>query len=101
MLDYKDSLMLKLITIAASETENGETTAPVHNALTLNNLLAAVVFAVIGVLVFLLVYWVIVKVAPFSIRKEIEEDHNTSLAIIIGAALIGIAIIIAAAIHGG
>jgi uncharacterized membrane protein YjfL (UPF0719 family) len=39
-------------------------------------------------------------VAPFSVKKEIEEDHNTSLAIIIGAVIIGVAMIIAAAIHG-
>ena len=57
--------------------------------------------AAIGVVVFLLVFWVIVKISPFSVRKEIEEDQNSALAIIVGAGLIGIAIIIGAAIHGG
>ena len=33
-------------------------------------------------------------------RKEIEEDQNTSLAVLIGSVIIGIAIIIAAAVHG-
>jgi len=51
--------------------------------------------------VFLIVFWVVVKICPFSVRKEIEEDHNTALSMILGAGLIGIAIIIAAAIHGG
>ena len=37
---------------------------------------------------------------PFSIRKEIEDDQNTALGIVIGSMLIGIAIIIAAAIQG-
>lgn len=64
-------------------------------------ILAAVIFTVIGVVVFLIVFWAIVKLTPFSVRKEIEEDQNTSLAIIVGSVLIGIAIIIAAAIHGG
>ena len=41
------------------------------------------------------------KVAPFSVRKEIEEDQNTALGIIIGSMIIGLAIIIGAAIHGG
>ena len=35
-----------------------------------------------------------------SIRKEIEDDQNTSLAIIIGSVIIGIALIVAAAVHG-
>lgn len=77
---------------------DGET--PVRHPITGEYLLAAVVFAAIGVAVFLLVFWLIVKVSPFSVRKEIEEDQNISLAIIIGAVMIGIAIIIAAAIHG-
>ena len=42
----------------------------------------------------------IVKASPFSIRKEIEDDQNTALAIIIGAVIIGVALIIAAAVHG-
>jgi len=32
-------------------------------------------------------------------KKEIEEDQNTALAIIIGAIMIGLAMIISAAIH--
>lgn len=60
----------------------------------------AVVFSLIGLAFFALTFYVIVKVAPFSVRKEIEEDQNTSLAIIIGSLIIGIALIIAAAIHG-
>ena len=93
--------MLNTLTIlaqAASSTNGGE--PPVRNPMTLVNLGGAVVFAAIGVAVFLLVFWLIVKVTPFSLRKEIEEDQNTSLAIIIGSVMIGIAIIIAAAIHG-
>jgi uncharacterized membrane protein YjfL (UPF0719 family) len=39
-------------------------------------------------------------VTPFSIRKEIEEDQNIALGIVIGAMLLGIALIIAAAING-
>ncbi len=60
----------------------------------------ALVFSVIGLAFFALAFFVIVKVSPFSVRKEIEEDQNTSLAIIIGAVILGIAVIVAAAIHG-
>jgi uncharacterized membrane protein YjfL (UPF0719 family) len=41
-----------------------------------------------------------VLVSPFSVKKEIEDDQNNALAIIIGALIIGISIIIAAAING-
>ncbi|MCA1593468.1 MAG: DUF350 domain-containing protein [Acidobacteria bacterium] len=58
------------------------------------------IFTVFGLLVFGLAYAIIVKVTPFSIRKEIEDDQNTALAIVIGAVIIGISLIIAAAIHG-
>ena len=63
-------------------------------------LLTTAIFTVFGLLVFGLAYMVIVKASPFSIRKEIEDDQNTALAIIIGAVIIGVALIIAAAVHG-
>ncbi len=61
----------------------------------------SIVFVTIGLLVFGIAFFLITKLAPFSIRKEIEEDQNTSLGIVIGAVIVGLAIIIAAAIHGG
>ncbi len=62
-------------------------------------LLTTVIFTVFGLLVFGLAYMIIVKATPFSIRKEIEDDQNTALAIIIGSVIIGVALIIAAAVH--
>lgn len=59
-----------------------------------------VVFVVIGLIVFALAFLVIAKATPFSVRKEIEEDHNVALAIVIAAVIVGSALIIAAAIHG-
>lgn len=58
------------------------------------------IFVFIGLLFFALAFAVLGKASPFSIRKEIEEDQNIALGIVIGAVLIGIAIIIAAAIGG-
>ena len=63
-----------------------------------NHVLAALIFAAVGLVAFCASVWVISKITPFSVRKEIEEDQNTSLAIIIGAMIIGMSIIIAAAI---
>ena len=63
-------------------------------------IISALVFTTIGVIMFAICLWLIVKLSPFSIRKEIEEDQNTSLGIIIGSMILGIALILAAAIHG-
>ncbi|KAF0201623.1 MAG: hypothetical protein FD167_5693 [bacterium] len=65
-----------------------------------NDFLNALLFALLGMVLFGLAFFVIVKICPFSIRKEIEEDQNTSLGIIIGSVIIGIALILSAAIHG-
>ena len=66
----------------------------------LQNLLAAVTYCLLGILFFGIAWFVIVKVSPFSIRKEIEEDQNTALGIILGAVILGIAMIISAAVQG-
>ena len=60
----------------------------------------SVIFVGIGLVVFLVAFFLMTKLAPFSIRKEIEEDQNTSLGILMGSVIIGLAIIIAAAIGG-
>ena len=49
-------------------------------------------FTIVGLLLFALAFWIIVKVSPFSIRKEIEEDQNMALGIVIAAVIIGIAL---------
>jgi putative membrane protein len=67
----------------------------------INELLEVLVFSGIGVLVFAVAFFVMVKIAPFSVQKEIEEDQNTSLGIVMGSVIIGLALIISAVIGGG
>ena len=62
-------------------------------------LVSALAFSALGILLFAVAFWIIVKVTPFSLRKEIEEDQNTSLAILIASVILGIALIVSAAIH--
>ena len=66
----------------------------------LHALVSSLVFTIVGLFFFVLAFVLIQKVTPFSIRKEIEEDHNTAMAIVIGAVIIGIALIVSAAVHG-
>ena len=61
-------------------------------------LLLTLIYSVLGMIVFGVGFWMFNKITPFSVQKEIEEDQNTALGIIIGSVIIGLAIIIAAAI---
>ncbi len=62
--------------------------------------LSSIVFTTVGLVFFAGTFYVIQKFLPFSIRKEIEEDQNTAVGIVIGAIIIGIAMIVSAAVHG-
>jgi uncharacterized membrane protein YjfL (UPF0719 family) len=66
----------------------------------LNLVVATLVFSLVGIVLFALAFFIIVKIAPFSTRKEIEDDQNIALAILIGSVIIGIAMIVASAVHG-
>jgi uncharacterized membrane protein YjfL (UPF0719 family) len=61
---------------------------------------SSAVFAGIGLAVFAAAFWIMTKLAPFSVRKEIEQDQNTALAVIMAGVIIGVSLILAAAISG-
>lgn len=61
---------------------------------------SSAVFAGIGLVVFGVAFWIMNKLAPFPIKKEIEEDHNVALAIIMAGVIIGVSLIISAAVGG-
>ena len=65
----------------------------------LNAILGSLIFSGIGMLMFALAMWIVSKVLPFSLRKEIEEDQNTSLGIVLGSIIIGLAMILSNAIR--
>jgi uncharacterized membrane protein YjfL (UPF0719 family) len=62
--------------------------------------LSTVAYTLFGVVVFAIAFWAMVKISPFSMRKEFEEDHNVAVAILMGSVIIGLALIISAALHG-
>lgn len=64
----------------------------------LHNLAAAAVYAALGIVLFVMAFGIINRLTPGTLWKELIEEHNTALAIVVGAMAIGISIIIAAAI---
>ena len=66
--------------------------------LTLSGLFSTVIYSLLGLGLMLGAYKALETVTPFSVRKELEEDQNVALGIVIGCMMLGISIIIAATI---
>jgi putative membrane protein len=60
----------------------------------------SVVFAVVGILILVLTFWIIEKLSPQNLWKEIVEKQNKALAIMAAGFMLAMAWIIAAAMHG-
>jgi putative membrane protein len=65
----------------------------------LDVLFNSLVYSLLGVAVFWLSFLVIDKMTPYHLWQEINEKQNMALAIVVGAMCLGIAVIVAAAIH--
>jgi putative membrane protein len=65
-----------------------------------HSLVATTAYSLLGITMFAVSFLVISKIVPFSIRKEIEEDQNVALALLISAVILGLSLIIASAIGG-
>lgn len=63
------------------------------------NILNALIYALLGILIFVVVFVLIDKMTPYHLWREVVEDKNIALAILVGAVALGMCIIIAAAVH--
>lgn len=63
-------------------------------------LVNSLVFSLLGVIVFWVTFVIIDKLTPYDLWKEIVEKRNQALATVVAAMCLGIALIVAAAIHG-
>jgi uncharacterized membrane protein YjfL (UPF0719 family) len=62
-------------------------------------LLNALAFAFLGIGIFVIAFAIIDKLTPYALWKEIVEEQNVALAIMVGAMSVGMCVIIAAAVH--
>ena len=60
----------------------------------------SLVYSVLGTVILLAAFAFIERVLPFSLRKEVAEDQNVALGIILGAFILGVSLIISSAIRG-
>lgn len=62
--------------------------------------LNSILFSLIGIFILIIAYLIIEKLTPENTWKEISSNNNIALAIVFASFIIGISMIISAAIHG-
>ena len=67
---------------------------------TLPAVLSTLLYSAIGIVVFVIGFVILDVLTPGKLWEEIEKKQNMAVAIFAGAVAIGLAIIVAAAIHG-
>jgi uncharacterized membrane protein YjfL (UPF0719 family) len=70
------------------------------DVLTLKPILNSIIFSLLGIVILLIAYFIIEKLTPENTWKEVTQKNNIAVAIVFGAFIIGISMIIRAAIHG-
>jgi uncharacterized membrane protein YjfL (UPF0719 family) len=60
----------------------------------------SIIYAVLGMILLYVGYKVFDMVTPTDMQKKIFEENNTAVAITVGAFILGLAIVIHAALHG-
>lgn len=61
---------------------------------------SSLLYSFVGVLVFWISFLIIDRLTPYHLWKEIVEEKNVALAVVVAGIAVGICIIVAAAIHG-
>ena len=62
-------------------------------------LINSIVYALLGSVIFVAGFIIVDKLTPYDLWKQLVEEKNLALAIVVGATALGNCIIIAAAIH--
>ena len=71
-----------------------------NELISLKYIIASVVYSVLGIVILVAAFWIIEKITPENLYKEILEKHNVALAIVCAAFIIAVAIIVSSSIHG-
>ena len=65
----------------------------------LGSFINALIYAVLGIVLFIVSFMILDKLTPYALWQEIVEHKNLALAVLVGCMSIGMCIIIAAAVH--
>ena len=61
--------------------------------------LNGIIFAGLGILVFVIAFSLVIRLAPIDLWKQIRDERNVAAAILAGAVALGICWIVAATLH--
>jgi len=62
-------------------------------------LLNSFIYALLGIVIFIAGFIIVDKLTHYDLWKQLVEEKNVALAIVVGSAALGICLIIASAIH--
>ena len=71
-----------------------------ENFLNYKYIISSVVYSFIGIFILAISFYILEKITPENLWKEILEKQNMALAVILGAFILAFSIIIASAVHG-
>lgn len=66
----------------------------------MSQVLNSLIYAALGIAIFVTGFWIIDLLTPYKLWREIVEQKNIALAILLGSFAIAIGLIVAAAVHG-
>ena len=61
-------------------------------------LIDASIFGVVGVVLLIVGYYLWELVTPYNVRKELQENKNVAVAIVVAAFIVGMAIVVGASL---
>ena len=71
---------------------------PMHPAPLWRLMLDAALFGLSGIVLLIIGYYLWELITPYNLRREIHENRNTAVAIVVAAFILGMAMIISAAL---
>lgn len=71
---------------------------PAANDLTVSALLSTVLYGLLGIVLCVVGYFAFDRIAGLDIQRELVEDQNTAIGIMLAGAFVGIAIVVAAVV---
>jgi putative membrane protein len=61
-------------------------------------LVDAAVFGIVGIVLLIIGYYLWELITPYNVRRELQENKNVAVAIVVAAFILGMAIVIAASL---
>ncbi|WP_256001828.1 DUF350 domain-containing protein [Pedobacter deserti] len=71
-----------------------------YELINIKYVVASVLYSFLGIFILLISFWIIEKITPENLWKEILEKRNMALAVVFAAFIIAIAMIVSSSIHG-